>query len=90
MRLCVKCHISGVVQGVWYRGSTQTQAEQLGVTGYARNLSDGRVEVLACGEREAIESLKQWCWDGPRMAQVTDVQCQVVQPGEEPTSFTTS
>ena len=86
----MKCYVSGIVQGVWYRGSTQQQAQQLSVAGYARNLADGRVEVLACGEQQAVESLKQWCWDGPRMAQVTGVQCHEVQVDPEPQSFSIS
>jgi acylphosphatase len=55
--ICLSCLVSGRVQGVWYRDSTQRQAQALGISGYARNLPDGRVEVLACGETAALQRL---------------------------------
>jgi acylphosphatase len=58
--------VSGKVQGVFYRASTREQALALGLTGYARNLPDGAVEVLACGDARAIEALERWLWQGPR------------------------
>jgi acylphosphatase len=48
----------------------------LGVTGYARNLRDGRVEVLACGSPHAVERLCDWLRDGPPGARVSDVHCE--------------
>ncbi len=72
---CLRCLVSGRVQGVWYRASTQQQASLLGLTGYARNLADGRVEVLACGEKEALSALEAWLWQGPRAARVAEVSC---------------
>lgn len=48
--ICVRCWVHGMVQGVGFRYSTQREALKLGLTGYARNLDDGSVEVLACGE----------------------------------------
>jgi acylphosphatase len=90
MNTCIHCVVSGRVQGVWYRGSTQRQAEQLGLTGYARNLADGRVEVLACGERKAVEVLQKWLWQGPPAAQVSDVACKEIELSEPlPATFTT-
>lgn len=77
--ICRRCHVSGRVQGVWYRGSTQREAVARGVTGYARNLSDGRVEVLACGPQDAIDSLCEWLWQGPPHAEVSDVECESVE-----------
>jgi acylphosphatase len=73
MMFCVRCFVVGRVQGVFYRASTRRQAERLGVTGYARNLSDGRVEVLACGTRGAVEELCAWLIQGPAHAEVSDV-----------------
>jgi len=64
------------VQGVFFRASTREQAAALGLQGYARNLADGRVEVLACGPREAVEALQDWLWIGPAAAQVSDVRCE--------------
>lgn len=57
--------VSGLVQGVYYRASTQTKAVELGLTGYARNLPDGRVEVVAEGTEDKLTQLKTWCDDGP-------------------------
>lgn len=71
----VRCLVSGRVQGVWFRGSTQAQARALGVVGRAINLADGRVEVIACGDAAAVDALCDWLWQGPELAQVTDVQC---------------
>jgi acylphosphatase len=65
--------VAGKVQGVWYRASTREQAVRLGLRGHARNLDDGRVEVLAIGDDTAIATLEKWLWQGPRLARVTDV-----------------
>lgn len=75
MSHCIRCHVSGRVQGVWYRASTAEQANRLGVRGYAMNLADGRVEVLACGETEALSELEAWLWQGPPAARVDEVSC---------------
>ncbi len=65
--------VSGKVQGVFYRASTREQALQLGLSGMARNLADGTVEVLACGSRDALAALERWLWEGPAAAQVDAV-----------------
>jgi acylphosphatase len=65
--------VSGRVQGVYFRASTREQALRLGLSGHARNLEDGCVEVLAVGEADAIARLAQWLRTGPPMAQVADV-----------------
>ncbi len=65
--------IIGRVQGVWFRDSTRKVAESLGIAGHAINLSDGNVEVFACGEQAAIDQLAEWLRDGPRMAKVDQV-----------------
>lgn len=66
--------ISGRVQGVFFRASTRNEALRLGLTGHARNLADGRVEVLAVGDAAAIETLGKWLWRGPPAAHVTHVE----------------
>ena len=65
--------MSGRVQGVYYRASARQRARAEGVTGYARNLPDGRVEVLVCGEQAAVQSFIEWLWIGPGAARVTEV-----------------
>jgi acylphosphatase len=66
--------ITGIVQGVGYRMWTERTARQLGVHGWVRNLFDGRVEIHAEGEQEALEALEQACKEGPRSASVTHVK----------------
>ena len=66
--------ISGRVQGVWFRDSTRREARKLDITGYARNLANGDVEVLASGEPEALEVLERWLHSGPPTASVTEVR----------------
>jgi acylphosphatase len=86
-----KIWVHGKVQGVGFRYSTQQQASQLGVLGYARNLDDGSVEVLAWGEPEKVEALIAWLKaGGPRSARVDKVFTEPHQPAEPPRRFTTS
>ena len=68
--------VAGRVQGVFYRASTRARAETLGITGHARNLADGRVEVLACGQREAVEALCRWLWQGSPASHVSAVEIE--------------
>jgi acylphosphatase len=69
----VRCIVSGRVQGVFYRASTADRARALGLDGYARNLDDGRVEVVAGGCPSAVSQLLGWLWEGPPAASVTAV-----------------
>lgn len=73
MEICKRFIVSGRVQGVWYRGSTQQQAKILGIKGYARNQEDGSVEVVACGPNEKIDELRSWLQQGPNNAEVSSV-----------------
>jgi acylphosphatase len=70
----MRAFVSGRVQGVFFRASTAREAARLGVAGWARNLSDGRVEVLAEGEPAAVEALLAWLRKGPPLARVTGVE----------------
>lgn len=75
---CFRALVSGRVQGVFFRDSTRREALRLGLRGYAINLADGRVEVLACGERAALDELGAWLRQGPPRAEVTGVQLRWV------------
>ncbi len=71
--ICLHCIVKGRVQGVFYRRNTAIEAEKLDVTGWVRNVQNGDVEVLICGEQAAVESLKAWLSRGPDRAEVTEV-----------------
>ncbi|WP_145004925.1 acylphosphatase [Pseudomonas oryzihabitans] len=70
--------IGGRVQGVYYRESTRQAAQRLGITGWVRNLADGRVECHLEGSVEALAELETWLWQGPAAAQVTAVALEEV------------
>lgn len=62
--------VSGRVQGVFFRAETRIQATALGLSGWVRNLPDGRVEVLISGPESAIEAMRKWLARGPAGARV--------------------
>lgn len=66
--------VGGQVQGVWFRASARDRAVALQLRGFARNLPDGRVEVLAIGDDEAVEELAQWLHYGPSQARVDELE----------------
>lgn len=72
----LRCLVSGRVQGVGYRAATATRARELGLRGVARNLADGRVEVLATGAAAELAELVAWLWEGPLLARVTAVEIE--------------
>lgn len=80
--------ISGRVQGVFYRASTREQALQLGLAGHAKNLADGRVEVLASGMASALDSLERWLRHGPPAAKVEMVIREALPDQTELHGFT--
>ena len=73
MNVCYIAHVSGKVQGVYYRVSCQQEAIDLGLSGYARNLADGDVEVLICGQQSQVDKMLEWLKDGPEQAEVSNV-----------------
>lgn len=81
--------VSGRVQGVCFRACTREQAMARGLNGYARNLPNGEVEVLACGNASAIDALEQWLQRGPSAARV-DAVVRSEWNGEEPQDFRTA
>ncbi len=66
--------ISGRVQGVFFRANTQEMARKIGLTGWVRNLPNGKVEAVFEGSREKIERAIEWCKRGPRLARVDNVE----------------
>jgi acylphosphatase len=82
--------VEGRVQGVFFRASTRQQATTLGLRGYARNLSDGRVEVLAVGDVQALERLEEWLKHGPPQARVDMLERIAAEEGEAGPSFDTA
>jgi len=72
--------ISGLVQGVFFRGSCQRMAEQHGVSGWVRNLADGSVEAVFEGSAEQVSRLVEWSHHGPRSAVVADVRVEPELP----------
>jgi acylphosphatase len=78
----IRAHVfvTGRVQGVGYRFSTRDEANRLGINGWVRNLSDGRVEALFEGSKAAVEEMIKWCHKGPRAAVVKDVAVEYKEP----------
>ncbi|NOX44437.1 MAG: acylphosphatase [Caldiserica bacterium] len=79
--------VSGRVQGVFFRANTQEVAQRLGLSGYVRNLPDGRVEVVAEGAEEALRKLIEWCHEGPPLARVERVEVRWENPTGEFSGF---
>ena len=76
------------MQGVWFREATRREAELLGITGYAKNMADGSVQVLACGEAGPLDRLAEWLKQGPPLAQVERMEW-IVSANKCPDSFVT-
>lgn len=72
--------VCGRVQGVGFRAATRREAERLGISGYAHNRDDGRVEVLAVGAAAAITALADWLRHGPRFARVDSLAREELDP----------
>ena len=79
MNVSYIAHVSGKVQGVYFRASSQQQAIECGVSGYARNLADGEVEVLLCGEQDKVDKMLEWLKHGPSTAKVENVNVKQVE-----------
>ena len=79
--------ITGKVQGVFYRDSSQEKAQQLGLSGYAKNMQDGSVEALVQGEEGAIKAFVDWAAQGPPSAEVKNVEVKWQSPTGAITGF---
>ncbi|RHW77281.1 acylphosphatase [Colwellia sp. RSH04] len=86
MNVSYIAHISGRVQGVYFRAASQQKAIDYGLSGYARNLADGDVEVLICGEQAKIDEMLDWLSHGPEQAEVSSVQHKKI-PWQEHSFF---
>lgn len=75
---CLHLRISGRVQGVWFRESMRQEAQKCGATGWVRNLADGRVEAMICGEAEVLGKMLEWTRRGPPLAKVTGVEAESI------------
>jgi acylphosphatase len=85
----VRAHvtISGRVQGVYFRGTVKDMAESMGLHGWVRNLTDGRVEAVFEGEADDVRRMVSWCQKGPPAARVDDVSTEWESPTREFSGF---
>lgn len=77
--VCAHFRVRGLVQGVFFRASTEAVARRLALSGWVRNSEDGDVELIACGPPAQLDELEKWLWQGPANAWVTAVQRVPVQ-----------
>jgi acylphosphatase len=84
MRVARLAIVSGRVQGVFYRASAASKARELGITGSARNLPDGRVEVIAYGPPQAVRLFFDWLWIGSTASIVTTIEESDLEPADTP------
>jgi len=78
MKVCFQVHVGGTVQGVFFRASAQQQAIEYSISGYARNLADGDVELMVCGMPEDVNTMLDWLKQGPDNAKVENIQVKQV------------
>lgn len=76
MRTTKRVLISGRVQGVFFRASTRQKAEQIGINGWVKNTSDGKVEAVFEGDEQKVNKMINWCRQGPDLANVEDVKVE--------------
>jgi len=74
MNVRVHVFVSGKVQGVFFRSSTKDMAQELGLSGWVKNLADGRVEALFEGKNDVVEKMIEWCKIGPEFSKVTGLE----------------
>jgi len=87
MSQCIHCVVSGRVQGVFFRVSTEEMANRLGLSGWVRNTPSGNVEVEACGSAKQLGEFHEWLWKGPVGASVKDVRCKEAEGIPEEVGF---
>jgi acylphosphatase len=80
-------YVAGDVQGVFFRDSTREKAQQLGLSGWVKNLPDGRVEALFEGPSQKVREMVRWCEQGPPHAAVENVDVEFDTAGEDVSGF---
>ena len=76
-------HVSGKVQGVFFRATTQKVAIRIGLSGFVRNETDGKVFIEAQGTAEQLNEFVKWCKDGPERARVDEIITKEISFVEE-------
>lgn len=84
----ISVHVSGKVQGVFFRQALRAEAEKSGAAGWVRNLDDGRVEAVVEGPAAAVGAVAEWCRHGPAGARVSGLKVVDEEPTGEFDSFT--
>lgn len=79
-RIRAHVHVSGRVQGVYFRSTTRERARSIGIDGWVQNLDDGRVEAVFEGTKDDVESIVEWCHEGSPTADVDEVQVTYEDP----------
>ena len=80
MQQRIRITISGQVQGVYFRSSAATEAERLNIAGFAKNQPDGTLLIEAEGSPDDVEAFLNWCRKGPKLAQVSHVSLDEMEP----------
>ena len=80
--ICLRIQVFGKVQGVFYRATSKTKADELGLTGWVKNESDGTVSLFVKGESKKVEEMVEWCKEGPTFSKVDKVQYEEVEQEE--------
>ncbi len=83
----IRILVEGRLQGVNFRYYTQQQAQMLGLSGFVRNLSDGRIEIDAQGDDENVEKMLVWCQEGPQSGNLKSILFRYDEPGEHIADF---
>lgn len=83
----VRILIEGKLQGANFRYHTQQEAQKLGLAGFVRNLSDGRIEIDAQGDEASVDKMLAWCQEGPQSAQLKSILFRYDEPSEHTTDF---
>ncbi len=82
----MRCYVSGRVQGVFFRRGARDHGNSHGLVGWVKNLDDGRLELMICGEEDIVEKMVEWLWEGPAAAKVENVEKEKM-PWEEFSNF---